>query len=396
MSARSRQRAVLLAAVCLILTACKPSLPSGLPVTISVEVVFTEFHSDIQLEWRGEMTSSYFDLPNARETVSPQRQFFADVTPGSEGAVQLPDETMAHPGIWHIWVEGIENPDTPAQQVVLRADCPSVDVGNDRLLAFAPGVVYTLRVIEEDGSGTCEFGAGSLPPLPPEPRDSEAVSLTISSTDPVAAGTPLPVIVQVRNRGPLQEIVRVDVNAAPAAGGSPVWSGSTTLLVDANTTSPAAFTWDTACLPPTRYTVSGTVTMAQDSNAANNGASSSVSLSAARRLDIAFDDDNNTALHRGQPALIRGSLTAGTGNATGESNVQVSITETGATPGNFNWPAGMTFPQVACGQTLDVDVIYQAGVVPPGSENHVFTLAIVSPPAPGNASDQLNVTVSNP
>ena len=47
-------------------------------------------------------------------------------------------------------------------------------------------------------------------------------------------------------------------------------------------------------------------------------------------------------------------------------------------------------------QTLDVDVIYQAGVVPPGSENHVFTLAIVSPPAPGNASDQLNVTVSNP
>ena len=394
-----RQRAVLLAAACLTLAACKQGSTPRVPVAISVEVVFTEFHSDIQLEWRGEMTSSLaIGAATGQRTIMPLRAFFPDVTPGASGSVELPTATDVHPGRWRIRVEAVENLDTPAQQVVFRADCPDFDAADDTILSpiNQPGIVYPLRVIEDEGSGTCEFGAGSLPPLPPEPRDAEAVSVTISSTDPVAAGTGVPVIVEVRNRGPLQEIVEVDVSAAPAAGGPPVWSDATTVVVDRNAAMPVAFTWDTACLPPNRYAVSGSVTVAQDANAANNVASSAVSLSSVRRLDIAFADDNNTALHRGQLALIRGSLTAGEGSATGESNVQVSISETGTTPGNFSWPSGTTFPQIGCGQTVGVEVIYQPGVVPVGTENHVFTLAIVNSPAPGNDSDQLNVTVSNP
>jgi hypothetical protein len=368
---------------------CKPSvnLETTGSVGLRVEVVFNRFHDAVEARWSGTLVSSAVPadrFPTAVRSVPEQSVLWSDLSPGT--VQRFAEVDGVFPGIWRVSVRVFED-----GSELFSIECRAVDVGNS---SFTLGPPYVVRFIEGNADDECT-GDFDLPPPEPLPRDVELLSLAVPAPAQ-AVGTVIPITANVRNNADQQELAQVTTTAR-RADGSLAWTQIEAVIVDRGDSATVPFNWDTRCEPAGAVTITATAQVAADSVAANNVATRMLDLTAARRLDIAFEGNNPTTITRGQLAVIRAALTAGPGNRAGEANVNLTVAESGTTAGNFNWSSGPIFAAVACGETVDVRLIYQPGAVPAGTaENHTFRLDIVAPSAPGTPSATLPVVVNAP
>jgi len=362
---------------------CVPQL--GLePLSIVVQIQFTEFHSNVTASWTGQMTSTIYtggSYGSAQTTANQQLSGIGNVVPPQ--FENFPPATNIHGGTWSVDVSVFENGTS-----ILEITCSNIDVGD---ISLVNGGTYTVRVIED--SNNCISAAGPLNPPTPPVRDVEAVSMTAPAS--VNIGDIVNISVEIANNSEIDENIGVELRATPPSGGAGFVIDDTSRIVAVADDDTVDFSWDTSCIATGGggYLLTATATAPNDS-VSNNTQSAVIQLNADRELSLINLTDPTTV---SQSQVGGHSFTARliNGDSVAEPGIDLQFTDTSTeAPGVIQW---LTPPPInlACGETKDLAFQYLPPSITSGVP-HDLNLSIgnvIPGDDPADNSQTVTVTV---
>lgn len=317
-----------------------------MPLSIVVQIEFTEFHENVTASWSGSMTSTTYQgqFTGAQITASGTTQALGDVVPPQ--FVEFPAVGNLHGGTWDVSVELFED-----GVLFLPITCNSVDLGD---IGLRNGGTYFVRIIED--SNSCISASGSLDPPTPPVRDVEATSIAVPTN--INIGEVVTVSVGIANNSEIAENIGVALVAMPPGGGLGIVIDDTSRVVGVAATDTVDFSWDTACLAPAgSYLITATVTAPNDT-VMNNTASQATQFIADRELSL---------VNLTPPATVSVTTVGGNeftaqlinGDSVAEPGVILQFNDASANPpGTIQWLGPPPPFDLACGETRDLEFYY--------------------------------------